>query len=178
MYFKNEERGSEMETERYKKSLFCFSIAFALISGCGSTANVQTAHPSTEAASTSIGKASAATTQELTNGASLPVDLDPVDERLQKWINQKQSELQSVIAQTSGSNREEVIVILGSAKASEEDRNEMVCSVVLNGDFEWNGTTIADIRDKVKNAVMEGSSPVEISTENIVISNGAGEKLE
>ncbi|MEJ8303569.1 hypothetical protein [Saccharibacillus sacchari] len=104
----------------------------------------------------------------------------PLDRELLQKLDQKQTVLQSLIAEKLGLNREDVLVKLSQTSlVAQNDIYEITCSVILNtaATFKDKQENIDEVINQILDTVTEASINTKISSENIRIMNNEGVQL-
>ncbi len=156
----------------YKKSVFVGLLSILVfLSGCSYFKPAPTAH--------------SMTTQQLPNGQTRIVSMPPsnpvpLDRELLQQLDEKQTVLQSLIAEELGLNGEDVLVKLSQTSlVAQNDIYELTCSVILNtaATFKDKQKNIDEVVDQILNTVTEAAINTKISSENISIMNNEGVQL-
>lgn len=111
-------------------------------------------------------------TEILPNGEMKVSIMKKVDEETMKWLDEKQANIQSLIAEQTGLKGEDVLVSATSESNIDDTKNqEIACSVVLRTESTFDNQIIQNVVDGIINVFKQDSAGATISKENIVITN-------
>lgn len=111
-------------------------------------------------------------TEILPNGEMKVSIMEKVDEETMKWLDEKQANIQSLIAEQTGLKGEDVLVSATSESTVDATKNqEIACSVVLRTESTFDDQIIQNVVDGIINVFKQDSVGATISKENIVITN-------
>lgn len=111
--------------------------------------------------------------EELPNGQSQPVVSSTIEKEKLKWLHNKQSELETLIAKQLTLEIDEVSVVLGPMS----DIHHLACSVVLRTESTYEDQIIDKVLEGVISVISDDTGDTTISEDNIIIVNSKGTKL-
>lgn len=116
--------------------------------------------------------------EELPNGQSKIVDSITIEEGKLEWLNKKQSELISLIAEQTKLEINDVLIVLGPmSNLKDTDSYNLACSVVLKTESTFEDKIINKVLEDIISTITQDSVDAKISEENIIIVNSNGVKL-
>ncbi len=111
-------------------------------------------------------------TEILPNGEMKVSIMEKVDEETMKWLDEKKTNIQSLIAEQTGLKGEDVLVSATSESTVDATKNqEIACSVVLRTESTFDNQIIQNVVDGIINVFKQDSVGATINKENIVITN-------